>query len=102
MPQRKDPDIPVKQALVITAWPGASAERIEELVTRTVEQTIASNSSVTRIESTSRSNVSAVVFTLSDDVKNTGPALDDIGGRLSAVRGLPSGAGPIQYIRDFG
>ena len=25
MPQRKDPDIPIKQAMVVTPWPGASA-----------------------------------------------------------------------------
>ena len=41
MPQRKDPDIPIKQAMVVTPWPGASAERIEMLVTRQVEPTIA-------------------------------------------------------------
>ena len=38
MPQRKDPDVPVKQAMVVTRWPGASAEKVEELVTRTVEK----------------------------------------------------------------
>jgi multidrug efflux pump subunit AcrB len=102
MPQRKDPDIPSKQAMVVTAWPGASAERVEELVTRTVEQTIASNSNVSRIDSVSRSSVSTVTFTLSDRLKETGQVLDDIGGRLSAIRTLPQGAGPINYVRDFG
>src|SRR5438270_6646644 len=66
MPQRKDPDIPPKQAMVITPWPGASAEKVEELVTRSVEKTIASNSNVSRIESVSRSHVSTVTFTLSN------------------------------------
>ena len=28
--------------------------------------------------------------------------LDDIGGRLAAIRNLPDGAGPIHYQRDFG
>src|SRR5215470_194086 len=102
MPQRKDPEIPIKQALVITQWPGASAEKVEELVTRTVEKTIASNSNVARIESISRSNVSTVTFTLADELTNIGPVLDDIGGRLQSIRDLPSGAGPVQYVRDFG
>jgi len=62
MPQRKDPDIPIKQAMVITPWPGASAEKVEDLVTRTVERTLASNASVARIEATSRSNVSVIIF----------------------------------------
>ncbi len=102
MPQRKDPQIPIKQAMVSTAWPGASAEKIEELVTRPIEKAIASNSSVSRIESTSRSNVSTIIFTLGDELTVIGPVLDDIGERLAAVASLPSGAGPVQYVRDFG
>ena len=35
MPKRKDPDIPVRVASVITQWPGATAEQVEQLVTRT-------------------------------------------------------------------
>ena len=36
MPKRKDPDIPVRIALAITAWPGISADKVEQLVTRKV------------------------------------------------------------------
>jgi multidrug efflux pump subunit AcrB len=102
MPQRKDPDIPIKQAMVITPWPGASAEKVEDLVTRTVERTIASNSNVASIESTSRGNVSVVILGLSGNLKETGQVLDDIGGRLAAIHDLPDGAGPVNYVRDFG
>jgi multidrug efflux pump subunit AcrB len=41
MPQRKDPDVPVRQALALCPWPGASAEKIEQLVTRRMEEKIA-------------------------------------------------------------
>ncbi len=102
MPQRKDPDIPVKQAKVLTPWPGASAEKVEQLLTREIEKTIASNSNVSRIESVSRTNMSEITFTLSDRLKSTGQTLDDIGQRLSAITALPQGAGPINYQRDFG
>ena len=104
MPQRKDPDIPLKAAMVETPWPGASAEKVEELVTKTVEQVIASNTKVSKIDSTSRSNTSVIVFSLADDLnpEEVNQVLDDIGGRLAAVRNLPDGAGPINYQRDFG
>src|SRR5262245_59148250 len=102
MPQRKDPDVPAKQAMVVTRWSGASAEKVEELVTRTVEKTIASNSNVATIESTSRGNVSTITFQLVGDLKQTGQVLDDIGGRLAAIDDLPDGAGSVEYIRDFG
>ena len=102
MPQRKDPDIPVKVALVETHWPGASAERVEELVTKTIEKVLASNSKISKIESTSRSNVSIIIFAVSDEIKDASQVLDDVGGRLAAIQNLPDGAGPISYQRDFG
>jgi multidrug efflux pump subunit AcrB len=102
MPQRKDPDIPVKAALVVTPWPGASAEKVEELVTKTVEKVIASNNKISKIESISRSNSSVITVYISDNLKDISTVLDDIGRRLAAIRNLPEGAGPIQYQRDFG
>jgi multidrug efflux pump subunit AcrB len=102
MPQRRDPDVPNKQAVVVTTWPGESAEKVEQLVTKPIEKTVASHSSVARIESVSRSGISIVTFTLSSHLRQTGQTLDDIGGRLSALRILPAGAGPPTYVRDFG
>ena len=46
MPKRKDPDIPVRVASVITQWPGATAEQVEQLVTRPIESTIAENPNI--------------------------------------------------------
>jgi len=102
MPQRKDPDIPIKAAMVVTPWPGASSDKVEELVTKPIEKTIASNSKISKIESISRSNSSVITFYIADNLKEIGPVLDDVGERLAAVQSLPEGAGPIQYQRDFG
>ena len=102
MPQRKGPDIPIKAALVATSWPGASAEKVEELITKPIEKVIASNSKISKIESVSRSNSSVITFYISDDLKDVSTVLDDVGGRLTAIHTLPEGAGPIQYQRDFG
>ena len=30
MPQRKDPDVPIRQAMTLVRWPGARAEKIEQ------------------------------------------------------------------------
>jgi multidrug efflux pump subunit AcrB len=46
MPKRKDPDIPVRVASVQTQWPGATAEQVEQLVTRPIESTIAQNPNI--------------------------------------------------------
>src|SRR4029453_6533718 len=54
MPQRKDPDIPVRQALALCPWPGAGAEKIEQLVTRRIEEKVAENVKIDKIESNNR------------------------------------------------
>jgi multidrug efflux pump subunit AcrB len=102
MPQRKDPDIPVVTALVITPWPGMDAERIEDRVTRRIEAVVAENKHVETVRSVSRTNVSYVYVELKEGMTETGEIFDDIALRLDQIRALPEGAGPIQFIKDFG
>ena len=104
MPQRKDPEIAVRQAVAITPWPGASAEKVEQLVTKKVEEQMAANAIVTKIESISRTSVSVVYLELDEnsDRGNMGKQLDDVAFRLNNINDLPDGAGPINFIRDFG
>src|SRR5262249_42058816 len=102
MPQRKDPDVPVKSAVAVCAWPGASAERIEQLVTRKIEEKMALNARVEKIESISRTSVSIVYVTLDKKVEDPGKQFDDIKLKLDDVHDLPDGAGPIQFQKDFG
>ena len=103
MPQRKDPDIPVRQAMVIVPWQGTSAEQVEQLVTRKIEQALASNQWVTEIKSASRTGSAMVQFELAEKGKyDRDKELDDIKIRLDSIHDLPQGAGPILYIKDFG
>jgi multidrug efflux pump subunit AcrB len=102
MPQRKDPDIPVRQAAVLTPWYGKSSDRVEELLTKRLESTIAANSKVTKIESISRTGLSVIYVELDQKVADTGKQFDDIKLRLDAIHDLPDGAGPINFIKDFG
>src|SRR5262245_15164940 len=102
MPQRKDPDIPVRQALALCPWPGASAEKIEQLVTRRIEEKIAENVKVEKIESNTRTSITAVYMTLVEGTRETGKEFDDIKMRLDSITDLPDGAGPIEFVKDFG
>src|ERR1700687_4222992 len=102
MPKRKDPDIPVRIALAICPWPGISADKVEQLVTRKIEQAAAGNSKVERVESTTQDNVSVVTVRLLDNIQNTQQEFQDIGQRLAQINDLPEGAGPITWISDFG
>jgi multidrug efflux pump subunit AcrB len=102
MPQRKDPDIPIRQALALVPWPGASAERIEQLVTRKVEEKIGENSKVEKIESNTRTGLTAIYITLLEGTREVGKEFDDIKLKLDGIHNLPDGAGPIQFVKDFG
>src|ERR1041384_417564 len=96
MPKRKDPLIIVRRAVAICPWPGAGAEKIEQLVTRKLEERIAQNPRVERIESTSRGSVALIYFSLDERVADTGKEFDDIRLKLDSIRDLPGGAGPIE------
>src|SRR6266568_1177133 len=46
MPQRKDPDIPVRVAVASCSWPGATAQQVEQFVTRPIEDAVAENKTI--------------------------------------------------------
>ena len=102
MPQRKDPDVPVKVAMAIGRWPGVEAVRVEQLVARRLEETIAENVTVKEITSTSRLGVTFVLVTLKEEVDDPAKEFDDIKLRLDGITDLPQGAQPVEFIRDFG
>src|SRR5215469_14039963 len=110
MPKRKDPSIPIRVAVASTSWPGATAQEVEQLVTRPVEQVMAQNSFIRPpapsefgIRSISFPGLSLVYVQLDDTVKDTKKQFSDINLKLNALNDrLPQGAGPIQFNSDFG
>ena len=110
MPQRKDPEIPVRVAVAACEWPGASAQEVEQLITRPIEQTIAQNKTIHPpsaadygIRSISLPGASFVYVQLSESTKDSRTQFSDINLKLQALNGrLPSGATPVQFQSDFG
>ena len=103
MPKRKDPVFGSTRAAVVCAWPGVSADKIEQLVTKKIEAKIAGNVKIEKLESVSRSNLSIVLIALEEStVSNVDKQWDDIALRLNSINDLPDGAGPINFLRDFG
>src|SRR5215469_9250716 len=108
MPKRKDPDIPVRVASAQCNWPGATAEQVEQLITRPIEQTVALNSTLKPpspsdfgIRSLSFPGLSVVYIQLDDGVKDKEKQFADINLKLNQLN-LPMGAGPIQFNSNFG
>lgn len=108
MPKRKDPNIPARVASAQCPWPGATAEQVEQLVTRPIEQTIAQNSNIKApspseygIRSISFPGQSVVYVQLADNVDDKKKQFNDINLKLNQLK-LPQGAGPIQFNSDYG
>src|SRR5262249_14014586 len=103
MPKRKDPEIPVRVAVALVVWPGATADKIEDLITRKLETKIAENSKIEKIESNTRSGITVVTITLREEVNDVDKELDDLQLKLASLNpAMPSGASQIQFIKDFG
>jgi multidrug efflux pump subunit AcrB len=104
MPKRKDPFLKVRAAVAVCPWPGASPEKVEQMLTRKVEEAMAQNPDVEKIESSSRTGVSIVTVTLRDEVATDQIAkvFDDIDLKLRSLKDLPAGASPIDFQKDFG
>jgi multidrug efflux pump subunit AcrB len=110
MPQRKDPEIPVRVAVAACQWPGATAQEVEQLITRPIEQTIAQNKTIHPagpddygIRSISLPGASFVYVQLSEDTKNSREQFSDINLKLQGLGPfLPAGATGVQFQSDFG
>jgi multidrug efflux pump subunit AcrB len=109
MPQRKDPDIPVRVALASCSWPGATAQQVEQFVTRPIEDTIAQNKTIhpaTAADYGIRSISlpgSAYVYVQLAEGTDVRKEFNDINLKLSGLNSrLPQSAGPISFQSDFG
>src|SRR5579871_6071030 len=110
MPQRKDPDIPVRVGVAACPWPGATAQQVEQFITRRIEDAAAQNKTIHPgtdadygIKSISLPGYSFVYIQLDESVKDTKRQFSDINLKLNALNAqLPQGAGPIVFQSDFG
>lgn len=71
LPRLEDPRIDLRNVIVITPFPGASAARVEALVTDVIEDELKQLHEIKRIDSTSRSGTSLMVVELQDWTDNS-------------------------------
>jgi len=105
MPQRQDPIIPVVTGVIITPYPGAEAEKVEQEITRKIERKVAENPAVEHVKSISRPGISIVYAELFETERNAELVWQDLRGKLGEIPDLPAAAGkPTQSFlnKDFG
>ncbi|MEQ9299074.1 MAG: efflux RND transporter permease subunit [Cyclobacteriaceae bacterium] len=90
------PPYTVRVANVITPFPGASPERVEQLVTDKVEKVAQELPELKEVTSTSRSGISIVTVTLKDEVApiDLQAVWDRLRRKLDDIEGLPENLEP--------
>ena len=105
MSKLEDPAIKVKQAMVVTTYPGASAHQVELEVTDPLEKSIREMSTINNIQSSSYADLSLITVELLTTVpnKDVEQQWDMLRRKVANVQGkLPAGASASQVRDDFG
>ncbi len=80
------PNINLPYAVIVTAYPGATPEEVEEEITRPIEQAMATLDHVEEVTSVSQENASQVMLQLTDDA-NMDTLTADIREKINFVSG---------------
>lgn len=95
----EDPDFVIRQMIVSTAWPGATARQIEEQVTDKIEKKLQDTPGLDYLKSYSRPGLSVVYVTLREDIasEKIRPTWLEVRNLVGDMRGdLPEGvSGPF-------
>lgn len=81
------PKIDLPYVLIMTTYPGASPEEVEMVVTKPIEQVVATANNIKNVSSRSAENSSIVILEFNNDV-NMDSAIIEINGSLDLIKGM--------------
>ena len=105
LPKKEDAPFVIKQAVLVTQYPGATPFEVEKLVTEPIEREIQSMSDVLQIKSESYFGMSKISIELQPtlDPDNMPVKWDELRRKVANIEPrLPSGASSISVSDDFG
>jgi multidrug efflux pump subunit AcrB len=105
LPRLEDPEFTIKDALIVTPYPGASAEEVQKEISDVIELAAQQLEQLERVVSRSERGRSTVTVTIRDKYnRHSLPQVwDELRRKVGdAQRRLPPGAGPSIVIDDFG
>jgi len=105
LPRLEDPEFAIKNAVIVTPYPGASPAEVEEEVTELIEKACQELGQLKRVESYSSRGLSTVKIEIKDnyDMKALPAVWDELRRKILDVTPyLPPGAGPPIVNDDFG
>ena len=105
LPKKEDAPFVIKQAVLVTQYPGATSSEVEKLVTEPIEREIQSMSEVKQIKSESYFGLSKITIELKPTIKAERMPVkwDELRRKVLNIQSqLPPGASQIKVNDDFG
>lgn len=103
LPRAEDPGFIIRVAQVVTIFPGASPERVEQLVTDPLEKAIQEMPELDRVTSQSRTGVSIVLVHIKESYTDMRPIWDSLRRKVDRVQAeLPDDALASNVNDEFG
>jgi multidrug efflux pump subunit AcrB len=100
--QQEDPTIPQRTAMLVTVFPGATASKVEELVSKPIERKISELKSIEEIKTTSRPGISTMTIKqLPASTATIDQEWDKVRAKIQEVQ-LPEGTRTPWLNTDFG
>ena len=102
-PSQEDPTITIRTAQITTRFPGMSARRIEDLITRKIEEKVREVPEIEHIRSTSKPGVSIINVDVYERYFDLKRIWQDVRNKVNDIRpNLPEGTVDPQINDDFG
>lgn len=98
MPKAEDPGFTIRNAIIVTYFPGASPKRVEELVTDKIEEAVMEIPELKKVKSTSKNGFSMVTVEISNEYKNMQPIWDKLRRKVSNLSLPTNTIGP--FVND--
>ncbi len=103
IPKAQDPGFIIRTVLITTQFPGASPERVEQLITDKIEKKAQEMPEVDNIISESRTGISIVYVNFKESYKIMRPIFDDLRRKIDTlVPDLPQGSRLPEINDEFG
>ena len=103
LPRTEDPRVQNRIAVTLTPFPGATAERVEALVTEPIENKLRELPEINTISSKSQPGLSVITIELKDEITDTTPVWSRARDKLADVQAeLPTGALPSRFDDERG
>jgi len=94
------PDVDFEVMTIVTSYPGASPEDVEQNITNVIEDALSSVTGIDKFTSTSRTGVSSIIITFSQDVSDLSEIKQEVRNVVNRIKSLPKEVVDLPRVID--